>query len=369
MTAEASPIADAGEDAVAIAEQTHASAGWLTDLWYLAMPAKALRPGEMRGKVFMQQPVLLARDKSGRPYALADLCPHRGVQLSAGKFDGEVFRCPYHGWRFGTDGVCRAIPSLLPDQHIDLSKIRVRTYPCREVQGNLWVYLSERAPAAGADLGAPFAIPDIGDLAPKVTVPLTFETDLDEAIYGLLDPAHTPYVHEGPLWRRPDVLREKSKAYVPSPLGFTMVRHEPSSNSVIYKLLGGKPTTEITFQLPGVRVEHIRIGKHHICNLTAMTPVSADRTEVTNCLYWTSPVLDLLRPAVASYARKFLGQDQWVVSLRDKACVPDPPKMLINDADALQKWYLRLKREWRRVQREGDEFVNPVRPATLRWRT
>jgi phenylpropionate dioxygenase-like ring-hydroxylating dioxygenase large terminal subunit len=338
-------------------------------MWYLAAPGNALRPGQMRGKVFMNQPVVLARDRAGTPFAIADLCPHRGVPLSAGKFDGEQFRCAYHGWRFGHDGVCRAIPSLVPDQKFDLSKIRVRTYPCRESQGNIWIYLSDEAPAPDADLGTPFVIPEIGDIAPKVRTPLVFATDLDDAIYGLLDPAHTPYIHEGPLWRKSANLREKAKHYVPSTLGFTMKRHEPYSNTVMYKLLGGTPTTEISFRLPGVRLEHIRIGKHHICNMTAATPVDQRQTEVTNFLYWTNPLLDVLTPVIRRIARKFLGQDQWAVSLRNPAYVANAPLMMINDADVPQKWYLRLKREWQRQQREGGEFVNPVQPATLRWRT
>jgi len=32
-----------------------------------------------------------------------------------------------------------------------------------------------------------------------------------------------------------------------------MARHAPSKNSRAYRLLGGKPETEITFRLPGLR--------------------------------------------------------------------------------------------------------------------
>ena len=36
----------------------------------------------------------------------------------------ESVECPYHGWRFGTDGACTAIPSLVADQAMDVSRIR-----------------------------------------------------------------------------------------------------------------------------------------------------------------------------------------------------------------------------------------------------
>lgn len=341
-----------------------AAGRYLTGLWYLALPGGDLKPGKMVGRVFLEQPLLLGRGRDGAPFALRDLCPHRGVALSAGAFDGEEVRCPFHGWRFGRDGGCRAIPSLVERGRITPEKIKVRSYPCREVQGNVWVFLG----AAGQEPPAgPPEIPELGEVRPKVTTSLTFETDLDNAVYGLLDPAHTPYVHEGVFWRRPTTLKLKTKSYVPSELGFTMSRHAPAGNTTAYKLMGGKPTTEISFRLPGLRLEHIKLGRHHICNFTAMTPIGPKQTQVVNLLYWTNPLLNPLKPVLSRIARRFLGQDQWIVGLQNRSAAYEPPMMLVNDADTLQRWYLRLKREWRRAQLADEPFQNPLRPATLQW--
>ena len=88
--------------------------------------------------MLLGEPVLLARTPDGRAFALRDICPHRAAPLSAGKFrDGDV-ECPYHGWRFKPDGVCSLIPSILQDQNLDASRIRVRSYPLREQDGLLW---------------------------------------------------------------------------------------------------------------------------------------------------------------------------------------------------------------------------------------
>lgn len=362
---------------------------YLRNLWYCAAPSRAVQRGRMIGKIFMNQPYLIGRTREGAPFALRDLCPHRGVRLSEGAFDGEEVACPFHGWRFGVDGRCRRIPSLVDGQEAALDKISVERFPVRERQGLIWIYLARRegatadkaalgaaqgaaegaAGSAAGGAGAPFEIPEIGDARPKVVTTLIFETDMDNAVYGLLDPAHTPYVHQSALWRRPTRLREKSKAYAPSPLGFTMTRHPPSSNSTIYKLLGGAPTTEISFRLPGVRLEHIKIGRRFVCNLTAMTPVSADRTEVTNILYWSDGLMDLARPFMAQYARKFLGQDQHIVGLQNEARPFAPKMMLIHDADVPQKWYQALKRAWRNCGECEEQFQTPLKPATLRWRT
>ncbi len=342
---------------------------YLMDLWYLAAPGHLLKPGGMIGKVFMELPILLGRRADGTPFAVRDLCPHRGIQLSKGVFDGAHVTCPFHGWQFDTSGHCTNIPSLVDTQSVDTEKIRVRTYPCREVQGNIWIYLSENEPPDTAALPAPFTIPEVGARGYNVSTPLVFQTSMDNAVFGLLDPAHGPYVHRNLLWRQPDNLRQKAKAYEPSPLGFTMVRHPPSSNSVIYRVLGGDRTTEISFCLPGIRLEHVRVGRHHICNLTTITPIDGTRVEVTNFLYWTQNWLTLFTPFLSRFSRKFLAQDQWIIGLQNEGLQFDPKMMLINDADMLQKWYVRLKKEWSASCRQGRAFINPIKPATLHWRT
>jgi len=339
---------------------------FLRGLWYLATPGHLLKRGQIAGHVILDEPILLGRDSRARPFAVADLCPHRGIQLSNGHFDGAAVVCPFHGWRFRPDGVCTHIPSLVAGQDMDLEKIRIRAYPVREVQGNIWIYMShdhEDPPFA------PFEIPEIGDRPYNIATPLIFETDIDNAVFGLLDPAHGPYVHQNAWWRSPENVKDKQKAFAPNDLGFTMVRHPPSSNSFIYKLLGGDRTTEISFRLPGVRLEHIRVGPHHICNLTTITPISETRCRVVNYLYWTLPWLSFVKPLAKVMAQRFLGQDQWIIGLQNAARVYDPPMMLIHDADVQQRWYLRLKKAWTDALTSGAPFENPIEPATLRWRT
>lgn len=353
----------------ALAED-HGKGQYLTDLWYLASPGLTIRPGEVSGHIFLDQPILIGRTQEGMPFAFRDLCPHRGIQLSNGHFDGEAVVCPFHGWRFRPNGTCAGIPSLVEGQEVDLEKIRLLRYPVREVQGNLWIYIAgPDAPAGHEPTSRPFEIPEIGDRPYNIATPLIFETDMDNAVFGLLDPAHGAFVHQNSWWRNPGNLKEKAKEFAPNDLGFTMVRHKPSSNSFIYKLLGGDRTTEISFRLPGVRLEHIRVGNNHICNLTTITPISANRCQVVNFLYWTQPWLSMLKPLAGVLAKGFLGQDQWIIGLQNKALKYDPPMMLIHDADLQQRWYIRLKKAWTEANANGEPFINPIEPATLRWRT
>src|ERR1700758_1116685 len=115
--------------------------GFLRDTWWFAALGSALKPGDLKRYEILGEPVMLGRTRKGEVFALRDICPHRAAPLSAGrlvsdaKAGGEAVECCYHGWRFGTDGVCSAIPSLVEGQPYEAERVKVRAYPVRESQG------------------------------------------------------------------------------------------------------------------------------------------------------------------------------------------------------------------------------------------
>ena len=113
----------------------------LRDLWYMAIPGQELKRGRMLGKKLLGMSMLLGRDAKGEVFAMRDICPHRGIPLSHGTFDGQEIECCYHGWKFNCSGTCTEIPSLLPTQKFDFERVLVDCFPCREVQGNVWVFM------------------------------------------------------------------------------------------------------------------------------------------------------------------------------------------------------------------------------------
>lgn len=340
------------------------TAFFLKDLWYYALPGGRLRPGAMMARRLLGEPVLLGRAADGSVFALRDICPHRGIPLSHGRFDGAEVECCYHGWRFDTAGGCTAIPSLTDEQDFDLARIKVRRYPCREVQGNIWVWMGAGEP----DQEIP-ELPGVGPGAYRLVETMTFTCHVDHAVVGLMDPAHGPYVHRSWWWRTKRSMHEKAKPFGPSTLGFTMRRHRPSSNSRAYLLVGGVPETEIAFRLPGVRIEHVSTGRHHLVGLTAVTPVDEQRTEITQAFYWTMPWLSVARPVLRRFVRAFLNQDRRVVEMQQEGLRHNPSLMLIRDADVQARWYYQLKNEFTRAAAEGRPFKNPVPEKTLRWRS
>jgi phenylpropionate dioxygenase-like ring-hydroxylating dioxygenase large terminal subunit len=117
---------------------------FLRNIWYYALPGEQLKPGKMFAKQLLGEPIVFGRTHHNEVFALRDICPHRAVPLSCGRFNGEEIECAYHGWRFDEVGQCQLIPALHQGQELDLSKFRVRRYPVQEVQGNIWIYMSDQ---------------------------------------------------------------------------------------------------------------------------------------------------------------------------------------------------------------------------------
>jgi phenylpropionate dioxygenase-like ring-hydroxylating dioxygenase large terminal subunit len=343
--------------------------GFLYDIWYFAALSSELKPGKLQRYELLGEPILIGRKPSGEVYALRDICPHRAAPLSAGRLVNDTVECPYHGWRFGTDGVCAAIPSLVDGQEVDVSRIRVRRYPAAESQGMVFVWISADPRFDGEPSEPPPVFPGVVGGGPKLVDRMVFEAHIDHAVVGLMDPAHGPYVHQQWWWRSKHSQHEKAKKFEPREAGFAMVRHEPSKNSRAYAILGGEPLTEITFRLPGLRWEHVTVGKRQVLSLTCLTPVTESRTRITQIVWSDHPAFFFLKPFIRAGARAFLKQDGDMVNLQNEGLRYDPTLLWIDDADKQAKWYQQLKREWAAAFREGRPLVNPVKPVTLRWRS
>ena len=342
----------------------------LRDYWYVATPAATLKAGTVRPITLLGEQLLLGRGTDGKAFALRDFCPHRGIPLRYGKFDGCEIECCYHGWKFNTAGTCTKIPTLTDDDKTDISRIKTGGYPVQEQDGLIWVYMAadmkNAVPAA-----PPPAMPNLIHGGFRLVDSVPMPCDVDHACVGLMDPSHGPYVHQAWWWRTAKSMHEKSKHFAPRGHGFAMVAHKPSSNSRAYKILGGAPVTEIAFQLPGLRTEHITFGKHYIVLLTALTPVDERSTILHQFFYSTLPLLNLLFPILRIFGKAFIQQDVVVVVRQQEglAQANHPPLLLMGDADQQALWYYRLKKEALAAAAETRPFENPLREKTLRWRS
>src|SRR4051812_8276057 len=355
----------------------------LTGFWYRALPSDKVNRGKLHKAVLLEIPLVIGRDRSGKPFALRDACPHRGMPLSCGQFDGEQLECSYHGWRFHSlSGQCRLIPSLTADQNLKVDRIYAGNYACEEHESFVWVFMPDPGPpgagfTARAEPGS--ACPRSPTFSEKYkTAYLTADLpcSVDHGIIGLMDPAHGPFVHQAWWWRSRHSIHEKQKQFEPIPNGFRMSAHTPSSNSAPYKLLklyadADSITTTIDFVLPNLRFETIRAGKYWFASLTTVTPVTRDRCRIDVAAAWNIFMHVPLAMTIARhFGEKFVEQDRQTMVQQAQGLKHNPSLMLIDDADKPAKWYFQLKSSYLESRRTGQPFKHPLDgPVTLHWRS
>jgi phenylpropionate dioxygenase-like ring-hydroxylating dioxygenase large terminal subunit len=343
---------------------------FIKDLWYFAFHGSFIKKGKLVPKEILGEKIVFGRDAEGHAFALRDNCPHRGVPLSSGWFDGETIQCCYHGWEFSCDGMCKNIPAIDPNSEVDFSKIRVFRYPVREINNTIWIYIPEKKlPGVEPKTQPPDLLlaPDQKFLhVERVVLP----ANIDHAVIGLIDPAHVTFVHQSWYWRSAKGLKLKTKDFAPTPLGFKMVRHKPSSNSKGYSVLKGGTSTEITFEIPGNRYEHIRVGStHEIVSITVLTPLTETTTELNHIFYSTIGLVRWLWWPLQRLGKQFIGQDLAVFIKLGVGLKSNPTLMLIGEPDTQARWYYEIKRLYQKAQQDKVPFENPVTPQTLHWVT
>jgi len=342
------------------------------DIWYFAGLSSDVKAGKLVRREIAGEPICLGREEDGSVFAMRDICPHRAAPFSAGCIKHGTVECPYHGWRFGIDdGACKEIPALTSEQNMETEKIKVRTFPLREDGPLLWVYIAKDKRFAGTPSIDPPHSSFLQGAKRRAVMDdeLTLNCHVDHAVIGLMDPAHGPYVHSQWWWRSEKSMHEKAKQFEPRERGFAMAAHSPSSNSFAYKLLGGKPITEITFKIPGIRTEEIKVGKKTLLSFTAVTPIDDTRTHIRQIFFTDMGLIKLLARFLKPFAQTFLRQDADMVDLQQMGLKYDPTLLLIEDSDTQAKWYHAIKREWAKSREDKREFKNPVKAKILKWRS
>lgn len=175
----------------------------LRECWHPVAHAGALSSAPIR-VTLLGEPVVLWRDSHGEPHALTDVCIHRGTALSLGRVVEDQLMCPYHGWRYGADGKCRAIPQLVDPSRVP-GKARVAAYRCQSRYGLLWVALEEPR----------WPLPEVPELETPdrwqvvACGPYSWTADASRQVENFTDFGHFPWVHPG-------LLGDPSRPVVPS---------------------------------------------------------------------------------------------------------------------------------------------------------
>jgi vanillate O-demethylase monooxygenase subunit len=146
-----------------------------------------------RAATLLGERLALWRDGTGGVRAFKDLCVHRGTALSLGTVQNGELVCAYHGWRYGGDGRCTAIPQLADPSRVP-ARARAVAYRTEERYGIVWVALDEPR----------WPLPDVPELSDEAwrtvaTGPFAWRANASRQVENFTDFGHFAFVHEGLL--------------------------------------------------------------------------------------------------------------------------------------------------------------------------
>ena len=78
--------------------------------WHCLGLASTFRDGKPHEIWAFGTKLVVWADSSGALHVLDGYCRHMGGDLTQGTVKGDEIACPFHDWRWGGDGKCKAIP-------------------------------------------------------------------------------------------------------------------------------------------------------------------------------------------------------------------------------------------------------------------
>ncbi|MBL1076680.1 3-ketosteroid-9-alpha-hydroxylase subunit A [Nocardia sp. 2] len=122
--------------------------------WHCLGLTESFRDGKPHSvKAFGTKLVVFA-DSAGELQVLDAYCRHLGGDLSMGEIKGDEVACPFHDWRWGGDGKCKAIPYARRVPPL----ARTRTWTTLERNGQLFVWHDHEGNPPPPEVTIPHAI-------------------------------------------------------------------------------------------------------------------------------------------------------------------------------------------------------------------
>jgi phenylpropionate dioxygenase-like ring-hydroxylating dioxygenase large terminal subunit len=204
-----------------------------TRIWHVAgRTAELEEPGDYVVHDFRHESVICIRQDDGSIRAFYNACGHRGMRLTDASSSTEAFHCPYHGWKWGKDGLLEHAQDAHDfPQGNPCGKLRLRELRCDTWGGFVWYTMDDDAPAL-LDYLAP--IPELYKNYPMETAVRVFwmkinlNTNWKFATDNFSESYHTRTAHpQVPPWIDQDVDTARHEMY-PNGHGRTVQPMRPS---------------------------------------------------------------------------------------------------------------------------------------------
>lgn len=284
--------------------------GHAVNNWYVICLSKELKNKPINRKIYDNH-FALFRDENNKPVCILDRCLHRHTHLSMGGWvkDGQIV-CPYHGWQYDKTGQVTHIPSEGPNSEVT-RKLCLKTLPCVEQDGAIWVYTGEGEPRTELP---PWRFPNYGQPGWNHYFMITeFEGEAVNLCENFMDVPHTVYVHAG--WFR-DQKCQKVPMTVETKNGRVVVTYLQEEDSFSWgaNLLlnpgGHKMKHTDTYIYPNLTCVEYWFGDNGFVINSQITPVSTLKSVVyTYIAYKVRFFGRLLKPVIGYYTREVINQD------------------------------------------------------------
>ncbi|MEZ4301436.1 MAG: aromatic ring-hydroxylating dioxygenase subunit alpha [Polyangiaceae bacterium] len=279
-------------------------------VWTPVALAADLAPGAPLPVRVAGTPLVLFRDPHGKPTALLDRCPHRGVALSLGKVEDGRIECPFHGWKLEATGQVCHVP-WNPDAK--LAPLRGVSVPIRELGGQLWVYTD----AVETPPTEPEVHESLLDPAIRISgVSVEWRTHWTRAMENMLDWPHLPFVHKATIGKsmRGRTSSRMDIAWEDRPWG-----------AHTHIEIDGRPEAgSLDFRWPNQMNLHIPIPNRRMMMMATCLPVDETRTLMLLTMardFMTSPLFDYF---FHRSNLKIAGEDKAIVESSFPAEIPPP---------------------------------------------
>jgi phenylpropionate dioxygenase-like ring-hydroxylating dioxygenase large terminal subunit len=173
--------------------------------WWPIATSAELSASRPLARILLGLPLALYRDAQGHAVAQVDRCPHRHAPLSQGCVRNGELQCPYHGWRFDSQGRRTCVPGL--ETQRTTTKPLNQVIATLEQCGLVWAHLAPQA-----DSPAPTLPTQRQEGLDVFFMTSVTKCELAAAAENFLDGFHTHFVHAG--WVRLDKHRQKVHAQV-----------------------------------------------------------------------------------------------------------------------------------------------------------
>ncbi|WP_433272975.1 Rieske 2Fe-2S domain-containing protein [Pseudonocardia xinjiangensis] len=162
------------------------------DQWYVAAYGREIGH-DLFSRTVCGESILFWRTEAGEVTAMSDRCVHRRFPLSQApsRLVGDAVVCGYHGFTYGADGACVAVPG----QTRVPRTARLRSYPVVEQDSFVWVWIGDAARADATRIPrAPWLdSPDYATVSGMEPLAARFGLLVD----NLMDLSHETYLHGG----------------------------------------------------------------------------------------------------------------------------------------------------------------------------